>query len=80
MTCRDAGLWVVGTVAEGGRPLAELAPTLPEHLAIAFGGEADGLRRLTREHCDFLVTIAGRGAMASLNVSAAAAVVLAALA
>jgi len=79
-TCRDRGLWVVGTVAEGGRALGELAPELPEHLVVALGGEADGLRRLTREHCDFLVTIPRKGAIASLNVSAAAAVVLAALA
>jgi 23S rRNA (guanosine2251-2'-O)-methyltransferase len=79
-TCRDRGLWVVGTVADGGRPLAEVVPTLADHLVVVFGGEEDGLRRLTREHCDHLVTIPKHGAIASLNVSAAAAVVLAALA
>lgn len=79
-TCRDRGLWVVGTVADGGRPFADVVPTLAEHLVVVVGGEEDGLRRLTREHCDHLVTIPKRGAIASLNVSAAAAVVLSALA
>jgi len=73
-------MWVLGTVPEGGRDLRELVGELPDRLVIVLGGEQSGLRRLTREHCDFLATIAGAGAIASLNVSAAAAVVLAALA
>ncbi len=79
--CKDAGLWVVGTVPEGGMPLAQAVAEdrLPEHLVVVLGGEHDGLRRLTRERCDYLVTIERTGAIASLNVSAAAAVVLAAL-
>ena len=44
------------------------------------GGEADGLRRLTRENCDQLVTIpmpgAAQTAVESLNVSVAAGVAL----
>lgn len=79
--CKDEGLWIVGTVAEGGQPLAEAARpgVLPEALVLVFGGEHDGMRRLTRELCDFQVTIERSGAIASLNVAAAAAVVLAAL-
>ena len=52
---------------------------LPEHLVVVLGGEHDGMRRLTRERCDRLVTLERTGAIASLNASAAAAVVLAAL-
>jgi 23S rRNA (guanosine2251-2'-O)-methyltransferase len=78
--CRERGLWIVGTVADGGRPLADARTDLPERLVVVLGGEEGGLRRLTRERCDFLVTIPGKGAMASLNVAAAAAVVLASLA
>jgi 23S rRNA (guanosine2251-2'-O)-methyltransferase len=79
--CKDAGLWIVGTVAEGGMSLADAVndDRLPEHLVIVMGSEHDGLRRLTRDRCDYLVTIERTGAIASLNVSAAAAVVLAAL-
>jgi 23S rRNA (guanosine2251-2'-O)-methyltransferase len=40
------------------------------------GGEADGLRRLTREHCDSLVRIPMPGATESLNVSVATGVAL----
>lgn len=79
--CKDAGLWIVGTVPEGGMPLREAiaGDRLPAHRVLVFGGEHDGMRRLTRERCDFLVTIERGGRLASLNVSAAAAVVLAAL-
>ncbi|MBL9101953.1 MAG: RNA methyltransferase [Myxococcales bacterium] len=76
--CKEAGWWILGTVPEGGRPLRELAAAgLPDALVVVLGGEERGLRRLTRESCDFLATIPGAGGVASLNVSAAAAVTLA---
>lgn len=79
--CKDAQMWIVGTVAEGGMPLAEAATAdkLPDRLVVVLGGEHAGMRRLTRDVCDFLVTIERTGHIASLNVSTAAAVVLAAL-
>jgi 23S rRNA (guanosine2251-2'-O)-methyltransferase len=81
-TCKKHDLWVLGTVAEDGEPLASLASEdrLPEALVVVLGGEHQGLRPLTRKHCDFLATIERRGAVDSLNVSAATAVVLATLA
>ena len=80
-SCKAAGAWIMGTVPEGGRPLAELLAedALPDPLVVVLGGEERGIRRLTRERCDFLATIPRSGALASLNVSAAGAVVLAAV-
>ena len=71
---KDAGVWVVGADAQAERPLyaAKLGPPI----AVVLGGEGRGLRRLTRDLCDELVAIPMVGAVASLNVSVAAGVVL----
>lgn len=76
--CRDAGVWVLGTVPDGGESLPDLVwrDRLPEPLVVVMGGEHEGMRRLTRERCDLLATIPSAGGVASLNVSAAAAVTL----
>lgn len=75
--CKAADYWIFGTVPDGGEPLRALVDKgLPEALVVVLGGEERGLRRLTRESCDFLATIPGAGGVASLNVSAAAAVTL----
>jgi 23S rRNA (guanosine2251-2'-O)-methyltransferase len=79
--CKEAGAWILGTVPDGGQPLRALVEAgLPDALVVVLGGEERGLRRLTRESCDFLATIPGAGGVASLNVSAAAAVTLSAVA
>lgn len=75
--CKESGYWILGTVPDGGSPLRTLVDAgLPDALVVVLGGEERGLRRLTRENCDFLATIPGAGGVASLNVSAAAAVTL----
>lgn len=81
-TCRDRGVWVLGTVADGGEPLPRLVAEdrVPDPLVLVMGSEHGGLRRLTRAHCDLLATIPGRGGVASLNVSAATAAALVLLA
>jgi 23S rRNA (guanosine2251-2'-O)-methyltransferase len=71
--------WVIGTVVDDGQPLLELAADPPTAMIVVLGSEGSGLRRLTRERCDFLATIDGAGTLGSLNVSAAAAVTLALL-
>jgi 23S rRNA (guanosine2251-2'-O)-methyltransferase len=71
---KQAGVWVVGADAQTDRSLYATALSPP--VAIVLGGEGRGLRRLTRELCDELVAIPMVGAVASLNVSVAAGVVL----
>jgi 23S rRNA (guanosine2251-2'-O)-methyltransferase len=71
---KDAGVWTVGLDADGQTPYYELDLTVPT--ALVMGAEGSGLRRLVREQCDFVATIPMAGHVSSLNVSAAAAVVL----
>ena len=71
---RQAGVWLVGTASDAEAPLFQQSLTGP--LAIVMGAEATGLRRLTRQACDFMVHIPMAGTVASLNVSVAAGVCL----
>lgn len=71
---KEAGVWLVGAAGEAEADL--YGADLRGPLAVVLGGEERGLRRLTREHCDFLVRIPMSGAISSLNVSVAAGVCL----
>lgn len=68
------GYWRIGLAADAKRSIAEIEPG--QNIALVLGAEGEGLRRLTREHCDELVRIPARGAIGSLNVSNAAAIAL----
>lgn len=71
---KDAGVQLVGTDDQASDSLYVLDYTLPT--AIVMGGEGEGMRRLTRETCDFLVKLPMAGSVSSLNVSVAAGVCL----
>ena len=71
---KKEGLWVYGTAADGTTRLYDA--DLKGAAVIVIGSEGDGMGRLVREQCDFLVSIPMRGKVNSLNASAAAAVVL----
>jgi 23S rRNA (guanosine2251-2'-O)-methyltransferase len=71
---KERGIWVVGT--DGEAPQTLYAADLKRPLALVLGAEGDGMRRLTRERCDFLVRIPMAGQVESLNVSVAAGVAL----
>lgn len=70
---KKAGIWVFAAEA-GGTPYYETDFKIPA--AIVLGGEDSGVSRLVKEKSDFIVSIPMWGHVNSLNVSAAAAVIL----
>ena len=72
---KERDIWIVGTDMDGSSDLFHF--TAPPAMAWVMGAEGDGMRRLTREHCDMLVSIPMLGSVQSLNVSVSAGMVLA---
>lgn len=68
------GIWVIGLDAEGS-PLWS-GFDLKQPVALVLGGEGRGLRRLTRDRCDLVLSIPLRQGVESLNVSVAAGIAL----
>lgn len=71
---KEREIWVVGTAGEAPSDL--YAAEWPQATAWVMGAEGEGMRRLTRETCDQLVSIPMHGSVESLNVSVAAGVCL----
>ena len=67
-------IWVIGTAGEASETLYQTKLTGP--LALVMGAEGEGMRRLTREHCDQLISIPMAGTVSSLNVSVATGICL----
>lgn len=67
-------IWVIGTAGEATETIYQTK--LTGALALVMGAEGDGMRRLTRETCDQLVSIPMNGSVSSLNVSVATGVCL----
>src|SRR6478672_12044629 len=70
---KRAGVWCVGLDADGDQLLFDLS-VADAPLVLVLGAEGRGLSRLARTRCDVIASIPMRGHLASLNVSAAAAV------
>ncbi|MBN2415378.1 23S rRNA (guanosine(2251)-2'-O)-methyltransferase RlmB [bacterium] len=68
---KDKGIWITGASEKAPRPYTDIDFSGPA--AVVMGSEGKGMRRLTAEACDYLVSIPMHGAVASLNVSVAAA-------
>jgi 23S rRNA (guanosine2251-2'-O)-methyltransferase len=64
---RKRGIWVFGAAGEAEQSIYQA--DLKGPVALVLGSEGNGLRRLTREHCDVLVAIPMAGEVSSLNVS-----------
>lgn len=73
-TLQQQGVWTVGTAGEATHSLYQARLSTP--MALVMGAEGSGMRRLTKETCDELISIPMQGATSSLNVSVATGVCL----
>ena len=71
---KEKGVWIFGTAAEGSVPMYQADLTVPA--AIVIGSEGEGMSRLVQKNCDVTVHIPMKGAITSLNASAAASILL----
>jgi 23S rRNA (guanosine2251-2'-O)-methyltransferase len=71
---KERGIWLIGTTDDAEKSLYQADFSGPA--ALVMGSEGEGMRRLTRENCDLLVSIPMHGAVESLNVSVASGVCL----
>ena len=71
---KERGVWLFGAAGEAENSIYD--NDLSVSLALVMGAEGSGLRRLTREQCDFLVRLPMAGSVSSLNVSVATGVCL----
>ncbi len=71
---KKEGVWLIGTSDAATQNLYQSDLTAP--CAIVMGAEGDGMRRLTEENCDLLITLPMAGEVPCLNVSVATAVCL----
>ena len=71
---KERGIWLIGTADDADQTLFDADFTGPS--ALVMGSEGEGMRRLTRDTCDQLVSIPMAGAVESLNVSVATGVAL----
>ncbi len=71
---KERGFWIYGLDERGVELYDQTSFNTPT--AIVLGGEGKGLHQLVQKHCDVLVRIPMAGAVASLNVSVAAGIVL----
>lgn len=71
---KDAGVWITGLAGDTDTSIYGVDFKGP--VALVLGSEGEGMRRLTRELCDFVAKIPMPGTMESLNVSVATGVVL----
>ncbi len=71
---KENNIWIMGTDGETDQSVFRSDLKIP--LALVMGTEGTGMRRLTREQCDFLVKIPMAGQVESLNVSVAAGIIM----
>ena len=75
---KEQGLWVYGAEADG-TPYSDIRRSSGERSVLVIGSEGQGLSRLVRENCDYIVSIPMRGKINSLNASVSGGILMYAL-
>lgn len=73
-TLKRSGVWIVGIEKKGKDNYFKIDFNIP--VGLVFGSEGEGIKKSTKEKCDFLASIPMRGAIPSLNVSVSAGIVM----
>lgn len=71
---KKEGVWIYGAAGESKETIYDI--DFKSSVALVMGAEGEGMRRLTREHCDGLFALPMLGSVESLNVSVATGVSL----
>jgi 23S rRNA (guanosine2251-2'-O)-methyltransferase len=74
-TLKDEGFWIAGLECVPSAKLYTEAD-LKGPIGLVVGSEGEGLKRLVRESCDFLISLPLHGKIGSLNAGAACAIAL----
>jgi 23S rRNA (guanosine2251-2'-O)-methyltransferase len=71
---KEQGIWIVGADMDGDKNFYDA--DLKGPIGLVIGSEGEGVGRLIKEKCDFLVKIPMKGKITSLNASVAGAVLM----
>lgn len=71
---KEQNIWVVGTDQSGEKSFYD--SDLKGPIALVIGSEGEGMGKLVREKCDFVVNLPMKGAISSLNAAVAGAIVM----
>ncbi len=71
---KENGLWIVGADMDGDKSYFESDFT--DAIALVIGSEGEGISRLVKDRCDYLVNMPMKGKVSSLNASVAGAVLM----
>ncbi len=70
---QERGVWIYGTDMDTEKNYTQIDSK--DAIAVVIGSEGSGLRKMIKEHCDFLIKIPMHGKIESLNASVAAGIV-----
>ncbi|WIF95612.1 23S rRNA (guanosine(2251)-2'-O)-methyltransferase RlmB [Caminicella sporogenes] len=71
---KEQGVWIVGADMDGEKLYYE--SDLKGDVALVIGSEGQGISRLVKKKCDFLVKLPMKGEVTSLNASVAASILM----